>query len=151
MKTNVHLYELFERTSLTLIKTESKSCWEKLNILHLIDISHWSCHKKRRMDEAEVISPLILNHGSRWRWMINFTSWPHEPWERTWGRRICGPQSHSGRLGGGTNLSPLLGFEPLIFRSVTYSLYCINDLHRFYVGQFFNCITFEWIWSTPFF
>jgi hypothetical protein len=29
------------------------------------------------------VAPLILNLGSRWRWVVNFTPWPLYPWEIT--------------------------------------------------------------------
>jgi hypothetical protein len=49
-------------------------------------------------------APLILNFGTRWWWVVNFTPGPLYPWPRTlWyplSRTLGSHQSRSGRFGG---------------------------------------------------
>jgi hypothetical protein len=54
-------------------------------------------------------APLILNIGTRWRWVVNFMLWPCTPRKEPWyplNRRLGKPQSQCGHC-----LS-LPGFEP---------------------------------------
>jgi hypothetical protein len=66
--------------------------------------------------------PLILDLGTRWRWMVSFTPRPlylqrKSPWYPL-ERRLGGPQSRSGRGGEEKNSQPLPGFEPPIIQPV---------------------------------
>jgi hypothetical protein len=62
------------------------------------------------------IAPLILELGTRWRWVVSFTPRPLYPQGKSpWyplDRGLGGPQSSSGRGGEEKNSHPLPGFEP---------------------------------------
>jgi hypothetical protein len=67
-------------------------------------------------------APFNLNLCIRLRWEMNVTPWPFYPWNKPrWplNRRLCGPQSRSGRFGEEKNLFPLAGFEPRTVKPVT--------------------------------
>jgi hypothetical protein len=69
------------------------------------------------------ITPLILDLGTRWRWVVSFTPcllYPQgkSPWYPL-GRRLGGPQSRSGHGGEEKNFQPLSGFEPSIIQPVS--------------------------------
>jgi hypothetical protein len=74
-----------------------------------------------------VIAPLILDLGSRWRWVVSFTTWPLYPQgKRPWyplDRRLGGPQSRSGRSGEEKNSQSLTGLEHPITQRYTTELY----------------------------
>jgi hypothetical protein len=62
------------------------------------------------------MAPRILDLGTRWRWVVSFTSRPlytqgKSPWYAM-DRRLGGPQSRSERGGEEINSQPLLGLEP---------------------------------------
>jgi hypothetical protein len=62
------------------------------------------------------IAPHVLDLGTRWRWVVSFTSRPlypqgKNPWYPL-NRRLGGPQSRSGRGGEEKNSQPLPGLEP---------------------------------------
>jgi hypothetical protein len=62
------------------------------------------------------IAPLILDLGSRWRWVVSFMHWPpypqgKNPWYAL-DRRLSGPQSRSGRGGEEKNSKPPPEMEP---------------------------------------
>jgi hypothetical protein len=62
------------------------------------------------------IAPRILDLGTRWRWVVSFTSRPlyhkgKNPWYPL-DRRLGGPQSRSGRGGEEKNSQPLAGIKP---------------------------------------
>jgi hypothetical protein len=69
---------------------------------------------------SEGIAPLILDLGTRWRWVVSFTTRllypqgnsPRYPLDRRLGR----PQSRSGRGGEQKNSQPLTGLEPPIIQ-----------------------------------
>jgi hypothetical protein len=67
-------------------------------------------------------APLILDPGTRWRWVVSFTPRPlypkgKSPWYPL-DRRKGGPQSESGRGGEEKNSQPLSGLEPPIIQPV---------------------------------
>jgi hypothetical protein len=68
------------------------------------------------------IAPLILDLGTRWRWVVSLTPRPLYPQrESPWyplDRRLGGPQSLSGRGGGEKNSQPLPGLDPPIIQPV---------------------------------
>jgi hypothetical protein len=67
------------------------------------------------------IAPLILNLGTRWRWVFNLSPRPFYPEKESRypsNRRLGGPQSRSGRFGEENDLLPLLGFKPQIAQPV---------------------------------
>jgi hypothetical protein len=62
------------------------------------------------------IAPRILNLGTRWRCVVRFMPrllYPQgkNPWYPL-DRRLCGPQSRSGRGGENKNSQPSLGIKP---------------------------------------
>jgi hypothetical protein len=64
------------------------------------------------------IAPLILDLGTRWRWVASFTPRPLYPQgKNAWYslvRRLSGPQSWSGRGGEEKNSQPVPGLKPQI-------------------------------------
>jgi hypothetical protein len=64
----------------------------------------------------------ILDLGTRWKWVVSFTSWPFYPQGKSpWyplDRSPGGPQSRSGHGAEEKNFQPLPGFEPLIIHPV---------------------------------
>jgi hypothetical protein len=72
--------------------------------------------------ESRDIAPLILDLGTRRRWVVSFTprllypqgNSPRYPLDR----RLGGPQSRSGRGGEEKNSQPLPGLEPPIIQPV---------------------------------
>jgi hypothetical protein len=68
------------------------------------------------------IAPLILDPGTRWRWVVSFTPRPFHPKGRspwnTLDRRLGELQSRSGRGGEEKNSQPLPGIEPQIMQPV---------------------------------
>jgi hypothetical protein len=59
-------------------------------------------------------APLVLNLGSSWRTVVNFTPWPLYPMKERWyplNRMLGGSQIRSGRFGDEKNLLPVPGFE----------------------------------------
>jgi hypothetical protein len=70
--------------------------------------------------ETGGIAPHILELGTRWRWVVNFTPRPlylqgKSPWYPL-DRRLGGPQSRSGRGGEAKNSQPLPGLESSIIQ-----------------------------------
>jgi hypothetical protein len=69
------------------------------------------------------IAPGILDLGTRWRWVVSFTSRPLYPQgKRPWyqlDRRVGGPQNWSGPGGEEKNSQSLLGLEPPIIQPIT--------------------------------
>jgi hypothetical protein len=66
------------------------------------------------------IAPRILDFGTRWRWVVSFTSRPLYPQGKSrWyplDRRLGGPQSWYGRGGEEKNSQPLPGLKPTIIQ-----------------------------------
>jgi hypothetical protein len=62
------------------------------------------------------IAPRIPDLGTRWRWVVSFTSRPPYPQGKSpcypLDRRLAGPQSYSGCSGEEKNSQPLLGIKP---------------------------------------
>jgi hypothetical protein len=62
------------------------------------------------------IAPLILDLGTRWRWVVCFTHRPLYPQGKNHryplDRRLGGPQSRSGHDGEQKNSQPRPGIEP---------------------------------------
>jgi hypothetical protein len=62
------------------------------------------------------IAPLILDLGTRWRWVVSFTTWPLYPQGKSpWyplDRRLGGPRNRSGRGGKAKKHLLLPGMEP---------------------------------------
>jgi hypothetical protein len=78
------------------------------------------------------VTPLILDFGTRRRWVVRFTPpvalHPRKsPWYPL-DRRLGGPQSQSGRGGEEKNSQPLPGLKPPIIQSVAQR--CITELSR---------------------
>jgi hypothetical protein len=69
------------------------------------------------------IAPLILDLGTRWRWVVSFTPRPLYPQGKSpWyplNRRLGGPQSRSRRGGEEKNSQPLPGLEHPIIQPVS--------------------------------
>jgi hypothetical protein len=65
------------------------------------------------------IDPLILNFGTIWRWVANFTPRSLYPWEKEhqypWKRRLGGPQNWLGPLGKEKNVCPFWELNPKSF------------------------------------
>jgi hypothetical protein len=80
------------------------------------------------------IAPLILDLGTRWRWVASFTPRPLYPQGKSpsypLARRLGGPQSRSGRSDEEKSSQPLPGLEPPIIQSVS-QLYT-TELSRLY-------------------
>jgi hypothetical protein len=82
---------------------------------------NWApCHEG--VLESGDIDPRILDLGTRWRWVVNFTPRPLYPWGRSpWyplDRRLGGPQSLSERGGEEKNSQSLPGLEHPIIQPV---------------------------------
>jgi hypothetical protein len=76
------------------------------------------------------IAPRFLDLGTRWRWVVSFTSMPlyrqgKSPWYPLY-RRLGGPQSRSGRGGEEKNSLSLPGLEPSIIQLVAQR--CTTEL-----------------------
>jgi hypothetical protein len=69
----------------------------------------------------EGIAPRILGIGTRWRWVVSFTTRLLYPQGKSlWYplNRLGGPQGRSGRGGEEKNSDPLPGIEPPIIQPV---------------------------------
>jgi hypothetical protein len=115
--------------------------WERddksLQILYLCFLLT-EYHAMRAYWESRGISPRILDHGTRWRWVVSFTPWPlypqgNNPWHLL-GRRLGGPQSRSGRGGEKKNSQTLPGLEPPIMQPITkrYTIVLSRLLYRYW-------------------
>jgi hypothetical protein len=84
---------------------------------------------------VEVYLHSFFDLGTRWRWVVSFTSRPIYPQEKSacypLDRRLGGPQSRSGRGAEEKNPQPLPGLEPPIIHPVDqrYS----TELSRFVI------------------
>jgi hypothetical protein len=72
----------------------------------------------------------ILDLGTRWRWVVSFTTRPLYPQRKSlWyplDRRLGGPQSRPGYGGEEKNSQPLPGLEPPMIQPVVQR--CTNEL-----------------------
>jgi len=89
------------------------------------------------------IAPLIINLGTRWRWVVSFTPRPlyprgKSPWYPL-DRRICGPQSRSGRDGEEKNSQPLPGLKSPIIQPVAQRYITELTRHRINTQQYISC------------
>jgi hypothetical protein len=79
-------------------------------VLNWLSITHWRRVRKCRY------SSIILDLGSRWRWVISFTPWPLYPQGKSprypLDRWLARPQNRCGRCGVEKRLSFLSGIEP---------------------------------------
>jgi hypothetical protein len=76
---------------------------------------NWSPRHEGVLVGSGGIAPWILDLGTRWRWVVSFTPRPrypqgNSPWYPFY-RRLCGPQSRSGRGGEEKNSQPLPGLQ----------------------------------------
>jgi hypothetical protein len=84
-------------------------------------------------------SSIVLNLGSRWKWMISFTPLPNcsrgnSPWYPL-DRWLGGTESQSGLYGGDKNLLPLRESNPesSAVQPVTWSLYRLSYPFIYYL------------------
>jgi len=71
-------------------------------------------------------APLIHGLGTRWRWVVSFTTRPLYPWEVIpvlLSRRLVKPYSWSGCFGEENNLLPMPGFEPWLVQPLAQPLF----------------------------
>jgi hypothetical protein len=119
--TLVDRYQLFEATRCLSLQGRSQ---RRLSFLcPELSTTPWRRMKKR-------YSYTILDLGTRWRWVVNFTPRPLQrqgksPRDPLF-RRLCGPQSRSGRCGVENNLLPLPGIEPRPTTARIPSLYRLS-------------------------
>jgi hypothetical protein len=97
-----HLLSLLSDTTV-VERVKLSLCWTK----------H---HAMKAFRGSGGIAPCIIDHGTRWRWVVGFTPrplYPHgkSPWYPL-DRRLGGPQSRSGRGGEEKNSQPPPGIEP---------------------------------------
>jgi len=78
-------------------------------------------HVLKACSGSRDVTPLILNLGTRWNWVVNFTPGKKLPYQVK--MRLGGPQGRSGRFGEEKARFLLPGFELLFFQAVGYSLY----------------------------
>jgi hypothetical protein len=84
------------------------------------------CRRHKGIYGSRCIAPPILNAGTGWRWVLNFTPLPHDAPKRKpvpVNRCLCGPQSLYVFLAEQKILLPLPGFELQIVQSVAKWLY----------------------------
>jgi hypothetical protein len=101
---------------------------EKVKIKTKIKVKLFLCHFLSEHYATEAywgsrgIAPCILDLGTRWRWVVSFTLLPVYPQGKSYmfplDRRLCGPQSRSGRGSKERNSLPLPGFEPPIIQPI---------------------------------
>jgi hypothetical protein len=84
---------ILQAAILTTLSQPTKELHE--NILIWMAVSHIRCnrniyikyvfcvHAMKLCNGSRGVAPLILNLGTRWRWVVNFTPQPLYPWERT--------------------------------------------------------------------
>lgn len=71
------------------------------------------------------VAPLIRNSGTRWRWVVNFTSWPLDPRRKgSYYPPLGWSQSYSGRGGGQNSLLPTS--DPSDVHSIVSHCYCLT-------------------------
>jgi hypothetical protein len=100
---------------------------------------------------SRIIPPHILDLGTRWRWVVNFTPRPLYPQGKslwyTLNRRLGGPKRGSGRGGEEKNSQPLPGLEPPMIKLVAYryttELSWLLDLHNI-KGKVKLSLCFNW-------
>jgi len=110
------------------------SCWtsfrsilmlyisQLLNVCYLPCPSHPPCYCKgtgkylcaqhESIYGSGGIGPLILNLGSRWRWLVSSMPWPRYPHQYPWNWRLGGSQSWSGWFIEEKSQLLLAGIEP---------------------------------------
>jgi hypothetical protein len=80
------------------------------------------------------IDPHFLDLGTSWRWVVNFTPRPLYPQGKSprypLDKRLGGPQSRSGRLGGGKILDPTETRTPTLPSSSPYPIAILTTLSR---------------------
>ena len=132
--TEVSAMEYFLITDLTTVELIYISCIFGLKLL--------SSHALKPYKGHRVKAPVIVNLGSRRRWVVNFTPWlsqlgkkPRYPMTRMWG----GLQSWSELSGEEKNVLSLLGCEPQSIQPIAYLLYWLH-CHNFcmYGLEYFN-------------
>jgi hypothetical protein len=119
------------------VKVKLSLCFSFLTEHHA-KMAHWG---------SGDIAPHILHLGTRWRWVVSFTSRPlysqgKSPWYPL-DRRLGGLQSRSGRGGEEVNSQPLPGLEPPIIQPVvqryTTELYCHTLNNKILQTVSFQC------------
>ena len=71
-------------------------------------------HTMKAYGESRSITPLILDFGTRRRWLVNLMPQPHYLWKEPQyplNSKLGGPQNWSGSFGEETHILPLLGFK----------------------------------------
>jgi len=113
--------EYFLITILTTVELILVTC--------IFGLELFSSHALKSYKRHRVIAPVIVNLGSRGRWVVYFTPWlpqprkqPKYPLTRMWG----GLQSWFELSGEEKNLLSLLGCEPQSIQPIAYLLYWLN-------------------------
>jgi hypothetical protein len=142
--------EYFLITDLTTVELIHISC--------IFGLKLSSSHALKSYKGHRVIAPVIVNLGSRGRWVVNFTPWLSQPRKEArypFTRMRGGLQSWSGHSGEEKNLLSLLGCEPQNIQPIVYLLYrlhchnfCMYGLEYFkFFKFFFNLVSQKFLWN----